>query len=204
MLRIGLVMLQGARHAHIEALNRASRATNIPIEIFELRNSEDLEFCKPDAIILPGGESTTMRLTGNSKYSNLFSNLFDYMDNNPSLPVLGTCAGAILLTNPGGKKTSFIDAKVNRNAYGNQSESFQSTVFTKLFNDNFPGVFIRAPRFIEIGPEADVIAELNSEVVGVRTKNRLALTFHPELSDNPNFHIWLLEISKENKSEMTL
>ena len=204
MLRIGLVMLQGARHAHIEALNRASSVTNIPIEIFELRNSEDFELCKPDAIILPGGESTTMRLTGNSKYSNLFSNLFDYMDNNPYLPVLGTCAGAILLTNPGGKKTSFIDAKVNRNAYGNQSESFQSTVFTKLFNDNFPGVFIRAPRFIEIGPEADVIAELNSEVVGVRTKNRLALTFHPELSDNPNFHIWLLEISKENKSEMTL
>ena len=204
MLRIGLVMLQGARHAHIDALNLASDATNIPIEIFELRKSEDLEFCNPDAIILPGGESTTMRLTGNSKHSNLFSNLFDYMNKNPSLPVLGTCAGAIILANPGGKNTSFVDAKVNRNAYGNQSDSFQSTVFIKLFNSNFPGIFIRAPRFTEIGPEADVIAEINSEVVGVRTKNRVALAFHPELSDNPNFHIWLLEKSRENKSEMKL
>ncbi|MAK41009.1 MAG: pyridoxal 5'-phosphate synthase glutaminase subunit PdxT [Euryarchaeota archaeon] len=204
MLRIGLVMLQGARRAHIDALNLASDATNIPIEIFELRKSEDLELCNPDAIILPGGESTTMRLTGNSKHSNLFSNLFDYMIKNPSLPVLGTCAGAIILANPGGKNTSFVDAKLNRNAYGNQSDSFQSTVFIKLFNSNFPGIFIRAPRFTEIGPEADVIAEINSEVVGVRTKNRVALAFHPELSDNPNFHIWLLEKSRENKSEMKL
>ena len=202
MLRIGLVMLQGARHAHIDALNRASSATNIPIEINELRNSEDLKLSNPDAIIIPGGESTTMRLTGNSKYSNLLSNLFEYMNKNPSLPVLGTCAGAIILADPGGKNTSFVDAKVSRNAYGNQSKSFQSTVFIKLFNSNFPGIFIRAPRFTELGPEADVIAELNSEVVGVRTKNRVALTFHPELSDNPNFHIWLLEISKEYKSEM--
>ena len=52
--------------------------------------------------------------------------------------------------------------------------------------------------------QKDVIAEINSEVVGVRTKNRVALAFHPELSDNPNFHIWLLEISRENKSEMKL
>jgi len=204
MVRIGLVMLQGARKAHIKALNRASSATNIPIEIVELRNYADLKDYKPTAIILPGGESTTMRLTGNSKSSNLYPKLFDYIRKNPSLPVLGTCAGAILLADPGDGQKPLIDAKIYRNAYGNQSESFQSDVFIKLFNNEFPGIFIRAPRFIEIGPEAEIIAELNSEVVGIRTKNRVALTFHPELSENINFHIWLLEMSKEHESELKI
>ena len=90
MLRIGLVMLQGARHAHLKALNSVAEELQLDIEIFELRNKNDLIQCKPHAIILPGGESTTMRLVGNGLNSQLFPTLFEWIRENPNLPVLGT------------------------------------------------------------------------------------------------------------------
>ena len=192
MLRIGLVMLQGARHAHINALNSAADELKIEIKIFELRKNTDLLESAPHVIILPGGESTTMRLIGNGTNSQLLPELFKWMRDNPNSPVMGTCAGAILLSDPqdGGEK--IIDAKVNRNGYGGQSESFQSIVNSNLIDNEFPGVFIRAPRFSSIGPESIPVVSHDGEIVGVRTNNRIALTFHPELSNDNSFHKWLL------------
>ncbi len=200
MLRVGLVMLQGARHAHIQALNSAADELNIDIEIFELRKDTDLLDSNPHAIILPGGESTTMRLVGNSPSSNLLPKLFESMRKNPYLPVMGTCAGAILLADPQDKGEKIVDADIDRNAYGNQSESFQSVVNTELISQDFLGVFIRAPRFLSLGSESEAIVLLDDEVVGVRTNNRIALTFHPELSDNHGFHKWLLSKALEVSS----
>ena len=82
MLRIGLVMLQGARHAHLHALKEAAKDLQIEVEIFELRNKNDLLQCNPQAIVLPGGESTTMRLVGNSLNSQLLPALFQLMREN--------------------------------------------------------------------------------------------------------------------------
>ena len=151
MLRIGLVMLQGARHAHLKALNTVSEELKLDIEIFELRNKNDLIECNPNAIVIPGGESTTMRLTGNSLNSQLFPELFEWMRKNPNLPVLGTCAGAILLSDPQDGGERIVDADISRNAFGNQSNSFQSMIYSSLLSRDFPGVFIRAPRFLDLG-----------------------------------------------------
>ena len=200
MLRIGLVMLQGARHAHLKALNSVAEELQLEIEIFELRNKNDLIQCKPHAIILPGGESTTMRLVGNGLNSQLFPTLFEWIRENPNLPVLGTCAGAILLSDPQDDGEKIVDANISRNAFGNQSNSFQSIISTSLLSRDFPGVFIRAPRFMNLGKKSTPVALLGEEVVGVRTKNRVALTFHPELSSDFGFHEWLLTEALEVSS----
>ena len=197
MLRIGLVMLQGARHAHLHALNEAAKDLQIEVEIFELRNKNDLLQCNPQAIVLPGGESTTMRLVGNSLNSQLLPALFQLMRENSNLPVLGTCAGAILLSDPQDNGEKIVDANISRNAFGNQSESFQSVINSPLLSRDFPGIFIRAPRFLDLGGEASIVASIDDETVGVLTNNRIALTFHPELSGDFAFHKWLINKAAE-------
>jgi len=197
MLRIGLVMLQGARHAHLHALKEAAKDLQIEVEIFELRNKNDLLQCNPQAIVLPGGESTTMRLVGNSLNSQLLPALFQLMRENSNLPVLGTCAGAILLSDPQDNGEKIVDANISRNAFGNQSESFQSVINSPLLSRDFPGIFIRAPRFLDLGGEASIVASIDDETVGVRTNNRIALTFHPELSGDFAFHKWLINKAAE-------
>ena len=193
VLRIGLVMLQGARHVHMAALQRAADECDIGIEVYELRKASDLVSADPHAVVLPGGESTTMRLTGNHESSGLLPALFEWMRKVPSRPVLGTCAGAILLADPQDGGNPLVDADIDRNAYGRQADSFQSTLEATILGREFPGVFIRAPRFKSQGETATVAAMHGDEVVGVRTGNRLALTFHPELSADTGFHRWLLE-----------
>ena len=197
MLRIGLVMLQGARHSHISALERASRETGIDIKVHELRKASDLDSVELHAIVMPGGESTTMRLTGNDAISALLPAIFEWIREDQRRPVLGTCAGAILLAEPGDGGGPLIDASVVRNGFGSQADSFQSEIEAIALGRKFPGVFIRAPRFVETGTGAQIMAKLDDEVVGVRTQNRLALTFHPELSQDSGFHEWLLETAAE-------
>lgn len=197
MLRIGLVMLQGARHVHMSALQRAADECSIEISLHELRMASDLVEADPHALVLPGGESTTMRLTGNHETSGLLPAVFDWIRNDPSRPVLGTCAGAILLSDPQDGGAPLIPASIDRNAYGSQSDSFQDEVYSELLGREFPGVFIRAPRFDSIDDSAQVAATHEGEVVGIRHGNRLALTFHPELSTDTGFHRWLIEATAE-------
>jgi len=194
-------MLQGARHSHISALERASTETGIDIEVHELRKASDLESSEPNAIVMPGGESTTMRLTGNDAISSLLPAVFEWIRADQSRPVLGTCAGAILLAEPGDGGDSLVDASVERNGFGSQTESFQAEIDAIALDREFPGVFIRAPRFVEMGDDAQVIARLGDEVVGVMTRNRMALTFHPELSQDSGFHEWLLETAAKQREE---
>ena len=197
MLRIGLVMLQGARHVHMSALQRAADECSIEISLHELRMASDLVEADPHALVLPGGESTTMRLTGNHETSGLIPAVYDWIRNDPSRPVLGTCAGAILLSDPQDGGAPLIPASIDRNAYGSQSDSFQDEVYSEMLGREFPGVFIRAPRFDSIDDSAQVGATHEGEVVGIRHGNRLALTFHPELSTDTGFHRWLIEATAE-------
>ena len=105
MVRIGLAMLQGARHEHIESLHGAAAELGIAIEIVELRRGDQVD-AHLDGLILPGGESTAMRKA--SEGAALLPALFSWMDSNEHRPVLGTCAGAILLASPGTNRAPFI------------------------------------------------------------------------------------------------
>jgi 5'-phosphate synthase pdxT subunit len=224
MLRVGIAMLQGARHEHAEAIRSAASQLETDVEIVALRVPSDLEY-GIDALILPGGESTTMRIA--SKHFALLEALFSYIDSHPQLPILGTCAGAILLATPPEPFRRFIDVNITRNSWGRQRESFEAVVDLTLpgatsmsspsaypqrdgshlplmmemqaapiVSEGFPGVFIRAPRFGKVGQSCNVIATFNNEAVGIQQGNILALTFHPELTKDRRFHAWLL--SKAN------
>jgi len=186
MVVIGIAMLQGARHAHIDAIQRAADELSLVIEVVELRTAEDLHRQDIDALLLPGGESTVMRLRGNDDASRLLPALFTWMRENEARPVLATCAGAILLADPQDGGPPLVDAEIDRNAYGGQVDSFESPL-----DCGFPGIFIRAPRFGEV--RDDVECTLSGEIVGIRHGNRIALTFHPELSDDSRYHRMLLE-----------
>ena len=180
-------MLQGARHEHMHALTKAASSLEVEIEIRELRKSSDISGI--DAIVLPGGESTAMKIA--SKSEELYTGIWNCL-HEQNIPVLGTCAGAILLSNNG-----LIDAKIERNAFGRQRDSFQSQIQINLDEKgNFPGVFIRAPRFI--GECENAIAWLGDEAVGILEGNRMALTFHPELTDDLKFHVWLINQAISN------
>ena len=86
-----------------------------------------------------------------------------------------------------------MDASVERSGFGSQAESFQAEIDAIALDREVPGVFIRAPRFVEMGDDAQVIARLGDEAVGVMTQNRMALTVHPERSQDSGFHEWLLD-----------
>ena len=221
MLRVGLAMLQGARHEHAEALRGAAKELGVEVDIVECRRADHVDDTL-DALILPGGESTTMRIA--SRYESLLVALFAWMDDHPERPVLGTCAGAILLASPEGDRPPYLAAGISRNAWGRQRESFEAVVEVNLevpeadyqqsepagrdrfahqplevtsqaasaLRDGFPGVFIRAPRFDQEALNCTPVVHLGEEVVGVLDGKKLGVTFHPELTLDRRFHRWLL------------
>ena len=142
-----------------------------------------------------------MRLTGNDPTSSLLPAVFDWIRADTERPVLGTCAGAILLAKPGDGGDPLVDAEIERNGFGTQADSFQSNIDAISLGRRFPGVFIRAPRFTWYGGETQVTAKLDNEVVGVMTHNRMALSFHPELSGDSGYHEWLLRTAEKTQAD---
>ena len=220
MMRVGLAMLQGARHEHEEAILSIARDLNHDVEVIQLRKGEDVD-STIQGLILPGGESTTMRIASRSE--GLLDAIYNWMNEHPNRPVLGTCAGAILLAMPSNDRTPYINVNISRNAWGRQRQSFEADIEVEMERletsgvsiqrtpdafghtplvvgdvdgqegeDAFPGVFIRAPRFESDGLECEVIARFGEEIVGVRDGSKCAVTFHPELTNDRRFHAWLL------------
>jgi 5'-phosphate synthase pdxT subunit len=148
------------------------------------------ELAGVDALVIPGGESTAISelIDRNGLRLPLQERI------GRGLPVLGTCAGLILLAerlepSPGGRDPvglRVLDVSVRRNEFGRQRESFEDDVRVEgMKGDRFPGVFIRAPRILEVGRSAKAFAWRGDEVVGVRSAKIWGLTFHPELSADP-------------------
>ena len=186
-MNVGVLALQGAFHAHARML-RALDAD--PIEV---RGPDDLDAV--DALILPGGESTTMSML--LETSNLSSPIADRLE--AGLAVFGTCAGLILLAqrvlDGRADQTSFgaLDIDVRRNAFGRQVDSFEAELDVHGFDRPFHGVFIRAPVVERAGENVEVLATIEGKPVLVRQRNVLAAAFHPELSDDDRIHRMFLQ-----------
>lgn len=190
---VGLLTLQGDYEKHrraFAALGTATRGVRRPAELDDV-----------SCLVIPGGESTTL------------SRLIDRVGLRGPLrafaaerPVLGTCAGLILLarTLEGEDRADFgveplglLDCAVRRNAYGRQIDSFTAPVAIDALDgsgDPFAAVFIRAPRVVAVGPDAEVVARLGEEAVAVRQGLLLGLTFHPELTDDLRIHRAFLDL----------
>ena len=180
--RIGVLALQGAFAAHAAALQRLGVSTA------EVRVAADLEQC--DALVLPGGESTTMSQLLET------SQLFDPLAKRiaAGMPVFGTCAGMILLSkciaDGRSDQRSFaaLDIDVQRNGFGRQRDSFETEIDVLGLERAFHAVFIRAPRISRIGSEIETLASHGGEPVLVRSKTVMAASFHPELADDDRVH----------------
>jgi 5'-phosphate synthase pdxT subunit len=181
-LRIGVLAMQGAFAEHIAILRQ------IGVDGVEVRLPDDLAGIS--ALILPGGESTTMRkLIHTWGLREPIQRLID-----AGLPVLGTCAGMILLARHilDGDAPVFpvLDVDVRRNAFGRQLDSFETDLRVPLLGERpVHAVFIRAPVVERVGSSVDVLARLeDGRVVAVRERGVLATAFHPELAGEPRFH----------------
>lgn len=186
--RVGVLALQGAVREHLAAIREVGAD---PVEVRLPRDLVDL-----DALILPGGESTTMR------------KLIDaYGLREPILslartgaPLLGTCAGMILLADriADGDEPVFglLDLEVRRNGYGRQLDSFEADLdVPSLGSEQLHGVFIRAPYITDVGPAAEVLArDPDGAPVAVRQGRVLATSFHPELTGDRRLHRLLVEM----------
>ncbi|AEH24760.1 pyridoxal 5'-phosphate synthase glutaminase subunit PdxT [Pyrococcus yayanosii] len=193
MIRVGVIGVQGDVQEHVDAVTQALKRMGVEGEAFWLRRKEQLE--KVDAIIIPGGESTTIsRLM-------LKNGLFEPVRKlgEEGLPIMGTCAGLIMLSKEveGATKEQrfleLLDVRVNRNAYGRQVDSFEAPLRLAFSDEPFTGVFIRAPQIIKLLSEkVKPIAWLGERIVGVEQGNIMGLEFHPELVDDTRVHEYFL------------
>ena len=187
-MRIGVLALQGAFREHRRVLEQ------LGAETVEVRRPIDLEGL--DGLVIPGGESTTIRLL--MEEFGLTAPLRDRIAQ--GLPVLGTCAGMIVLakrvegeTLPG---LDALDIEVRRNAFGRQVDSFETDLDVPAVGKRpFHAVFIRAPLVGSVGPDVEVLARLADEtIVGVRQGPVVGIAFHPELTGDSRIHQYFLDL----------
>ena len=188
MPKVGVLALQGASRVHVDVL------TDLGATAVEVRTAEDL--AGVDALVLPGGESTTMSFLLDS--SGLRASLVERLAD--GMPAFGTCAGMIVLASevldgrPDQEPLGAIDLTVRRNAFGRQRESFEADLAVDgLPGGPFPAVFIRAPVVERAGPDVEVLASVEQGPVLCRAGSVLVCSFHPELSGDLRLHARFLE-----------
>jgi 5'-phosphate synthase pdxT subunit len=178
-MRIGVLAVQGNFREHAAMLRRLGAD---PVEV---RKPQELQGL--DGLVIPGGESTTfmrlMRLYGLDEAVREFTG-----------PVLGTCAGMIVLDR---LHLGAVDIEVDRNAYGRQVASFEADLALAGDDEPLRGVFIRAPRVREVGPGVEVLTELDGEPVLLREGRFIVASFHPELTDDTRVHERFLDLVRE-------
>jgi len=169
----GILALQGDYFAHGRVLDKLGR------KYIYVKTLDELS--SVDTLIIPGGESTTIRKL--AQISQLWEPLKKF-----DKPIMGTCAGIILLAkkiiNPSEETLGLLDITISRNAYGSQINSFVSKGTLTRYNKQVELVFIRAPKITHIGDGVQIIAEHNGEPVAVEKDNIIGLTYHPELADD--------------------
>ncbi|HVM25837.1 MAG TPA: pyridoxal 5'-phosphate synthase glutaminase subunit PdxT [Candidatus Limnocylindrales bacterium] len=195
--RIGVLAVQGAVREHVEAIREIGAE---PVEVRLPRDLVDL-----DALVLPGGESTTMRRLIDA-YG--LREPIAAMARN-GMPMLGTCAGMILLAErvADGDEPMFglLDLEVRRNGYGRQLDSFEADLdLPSLGEAPLHGVFIRAPLVTGVGPRAEVLArDPEGRPVAVRQGRVLATAFHPELTGDRRIHRLLVDLIRDKGAART-
>jgi 5'-phosphate synthase pdxT subunit len=187
-MKVGVLALQGDVREHIASLLACD------VEAVAVRRAIEIE--KIDALVLPGGESTTIAQL--AEVFGIYQLIKDRISS--GMPVYGSCAGMILLAQEildakvGQKSFGGLDITVRRNAFGRQVDSFESDIdFSDGSNDPIRAVFIRAPWVEKVGDSIKILASVNSHPVAVRSETALATSFHPELTGDNRIHRYFIE-----------
>jgi 5'-phosphate synthase pdxT subunit len=184
---IGVFALQGDVREHLRVL------TELGVDAFTVRRPDELARC--DALVLPGGESTTMYKL--ARTFDLFEPLAERIHG--GMPTFGTCAGMIMLADriqdgiAGQETLGGLDITVRRNAFGRQVDSFEGDIAFDGLGDPVHAVFIRAPWVEEAGPDVEILARVPSgeaagRIVAVRQGSLMATSFHPEVGSDDRIH----------------
>jgi len=194
-VNIGVIGIQGAISEHISSMKRSLEEEKIKGNIITVKNKKQLGKIK--GLIIPGGESTTI--------SRLIYNFDLYNDikkraNNNDLAVMGTCAGCVILAEElvdnkeNIKLLELMNMSVRRNFFGSQKKSFEKKVDIKVFDNPYNAIFIRAPIIKDTWGKCKILSKINENVIMARQENILALSFHPELTDDLRVHKYFLDL----------
>lgn len=191
-MRVAVLALQGAFIEHERMLE------SLGAEVFEVRNLDDWNQPK-DALVIPGGESTAMGRIMSDE--GLLSPIREAISN--GLPVMGTCAGLILLAKncieSNGEQSlnhrlGTMNISVHRNAYGRQLGSFNHVASIRGVGEDYPMTFIRAPYIAEVSEGVEVLSEVDGRITMAREGKQLAVAFHPELTSDVRVHEYFLSM----------
>lgn len=196
LITIGVVGFQGDVADNMSFAEQALHDANRPGCVILVMSRGDLE--KIDALVIPGGESTTIGRM--SAYGDVLEAIRDRIRS--GMPVLGICAGMVLLSRDAKDRIvgetnqsllGVLDVTVERNSFGRQRHSFEQGVKMQSVGiPHFPGVFIRSPAILDVGPDVQVLAEVSGRAVAVRQGNIFATSFHPEMTDDTSLHKYFI------------
>jgi len=203
-LNLGILAIQGDVQENLLATKKALEELNLDGNVIDVKTAQDIETL--DGLIIPGGESTTI-----GQLSLVNSSLKVMKEKiEKGMPVLGICAGMILLSKTADDRVvgktnqpllDLLDVKLERNSFGRQRESFEADIsMDSISIPKFRGVFIRAPSVSEAGSDVQVLSKFNEKIIAVKKGNIIGTSFHPELTRDVSLHKYFVNLVQESKN----
>ena len=203
-LNLGVLSIQGDVLENILSIKAAIDALDIDGTVTSVRTPDEIS--KVDGLVIPGGESTTI-----GQLSTINGSLKILKEKiEQGMPVLGICAGMILLSKTAKDKVvgkidqpllDILDIKLERNSFGRQRESFESDIsLNSIGIPTFNGVFIRAPSISDVGSDVEILSKFNEKIVAVKKNNVIAVAFHPELTTDISLHKYFVNLTNTLKN----
>jgi 5'-phosphate synthase pdxT subunit len=203
-LTFGVLSIQGDVLENILSVKAAINELGVDGTVTAVRTPDEIS--KVDGLVIPGGESTTIGQL--SKFNGSLKILKEKIEQ--GMPVLGICAGMVLLSNNANDKVvgkidqpllNILDIKLERNSFGRQRESFESDIsLNSIGIPKFNGVFIRAPSISDIGSDVEVLSKFNEKIIAVKKNNVIGVAFHPELTSDISLHKYFVNLTNTLKN----
>ncbi len=203
-LNVGVLSIQGDVEENLLSAKTALDELGLDGKVYDVKTPEEIS--QLDGLIIPGGESTTI---GQLSFVNGSLKVIKEKIEN-GMPVLGICAGMIMLSNSASDRImgktdqpllNILDIKLERNSFGRQKESFEADISLDSINiPKFNGVFIRAPSISDVGSDVEVLSKFNERIVAIKKDNVIGTAFHPELTPDTSLHKYFINLVKSFKN----
>jgi 5'-phosphate synthase pdxT subunit len=203
-LNVGILSIQGDVQENILSTKAAFDELGIDGNIMPVKTPDEIS--KLDGLIIPGGESTTIGQL--SLVNGSLKTLKEKIEN--GMPVLGICAGLIMLSKTADDRVvgktdqallNILDIKLQRNSFGRQQDSFESDIsMDSIGIPKFNGIFIRAPSVSDVGSDIEILSKFNEQIIAVKKGNVIGIAFHPELTTDISLHKYFVNLVNSSKN----